>query len=277
MKIAKVINNNVISVIQEDGTELVVMGRGLAFQKKAGAEVDQDQIEKIFALKDKKTNDNFKKLLRDEVPIELMTVVEQIIDYAKDHLGKKLNENIYVSLTDHLNFAIERHQQGTEIKNALLWEIKQLYKEEYQVGLNAIEQIKQMLNINLPEDEAGFIAIHIINAEMNEDVSNTMNITKFMQQIISIVKYHFNVEFDEESLNYFRFITHLKFFAQRVFKGTHYENNDDYLYIMIKRKHLAAAECTEKIKDYILKEYQHELTNEEMLYLTIHIERVVNR
>ncbi|MGE6258423.1 BglG family transcription antiterminator LicT [Heyndrickxia sporothermodurans] len=276
MKIAKVINNNVISVLQTDGSELVIMGRGIAFQKKIGEEVDQEKIEKIFTLKNKQTSDNFKMLLR-EVPIELMVLVEEIIQYAKTKLGKTLNENIYVSLTDHINFAIERYQKGAEIKNALLWEIKQLYREEFLVGKKALEQVNQKFNISLPEDEAGFIAIHLINAEMNEDVANTISITKFIQRIINIVKYHFNVEFEEESLNYFRFITHLKFFAQRIFNGTHYENDDDYLYIMIKQKHKEAAKCTEKIKDYIKHTYNHDLTNEEMLYLTIHIERVVNR
>jgi len=276
MKIAKVINNNVISVLQDDGTELVIMGRGIAFQKKPGEEVEKDRIQKVFALKNKQTSENFKLLLR-EVPMDLMVVVEEIIQYAKHILGKKLNENIYVSLTDHINYAMERHQKGIEIKNALLWEIKQLYKEEFSVGLKALEQIKQTFQISLPEDEAGFIAIHIINAEMNEEMTNTMNITKFIQRIITIVKYHFNVEFEEDSLNYHRFVTHLRFFAQRVFQGTHYENDDDYLYIMIKQKHKEAASCTEKIKDYIQKEYNHTLTNEEMLYLTIHIERVVNR
>ncbi|SDZ25909.1 beta-glucoside operon transcriptional antiterminator [Evansella caseinilytica] len=276
MKIDKILNNNVVSVLQDDGTELVVMGRGLAFQKKRGQEIAEDKVEKIFSLKDKKTSDNFKMLLR-EVPLELMNEVEEIINDATKNLNKKLNENIYVSLTDHINFALERYQKGAAIKNALLWEIKQLYKEEFKVGLKAIKKINERFHVALPEDEAGFIAIHIINAEMNEDVSNTINITKFIQQIINIVKYHFNVEFAEESLNYFRFITHLKFFAQRVFKGTHYENDDDYLYIMIKQKHKEAAQCTEKIKNYIKHQYNHDLTNEEMLYLTIHIERVVNR
>lgn len=276
MKIAKVINNNVVSVYQTDGTELVIMGRGIAFKKKPGDLVDERNIQKVFALKNQQTSDNFKMLLR-EVPIELIVIVEEIIDYAKRMLGRKLNENLYVSLTDHVNFAIERLREGIEIKNALLWEVKQLYKEEFRIGLRMLEQIREKLQLDMPEDEAAFIAIHIINAEMNEDVSITMNITRFMQQIINIVKYHFKTEFDEESLSYYRFITHLKFFAQRVFKGTHYENNYDHLYDAIREKHPDAARCAEKIRDFVLKEYQHELTNEEMLYLTVHLERVVNR
>jgi beta-glucoside operon transcriptional antiterminator len=251
------------------------MGRGVGFQKKQGDLVDETKVEKIFSL-ESKLNEQFKTLLL-EVPVQLVTVVEEVVHYSKNFLGKKINDNIYVTLTDHLNYAIERCKQGILIKNGLLWEIKHLYKEEYMAGQEAIKKIKETFKLELPEDEAGFVALHIVNAEMNEEVSNVINITKFMQQILMIVKYHFNMEFDEDSLNYYRFVTHLKFFAQRIFNNTHYENNDDYLYIMIKEKHKEASECSEKIKDYIKKEYNHELTNEEMLYLTLHIERVVKR
>ncbi len=216
-------------------------------------------------------------MLLREVPLELIEIVEEIITYARDHLNRNLNENIYVSLTDHINFAIERYREGVEIKNALMWEIKQLYKAEFSLGLRTLENIKTKMNLDLPPDEAAFIALHIVNAEMNEEVITTMNITKFIQQIINIAKYHFKMEFDEESLSYFRFITHLKFFSQRVLSGTHYDNNYDHIYDMIKVKHPEAAACTEKIEMFVNKEYNHQLTNEEKLYLTVHIERVVNR
>lgn len=276
MEISKVFNNNVISALQENGEELVIMGRGIGFKKKPGDKVDESRIEKVFALKNKQTSDNFKMLLR-EVPLELVVIVEEIIDYARKNLSNKLNENIYVSLTDHINFAVERHQQGVEIKNVLFWEIKQLYKDEFNIGLKMLEQIKLKMGIDLPEDEAAFIAIHIVNAEMNEEIGTTMDITKFMQQIINIVKYHFGTEFEEDSLSYMRFITHLKFFAQRMLKGIHYKENHDNLFDLIKEKHRESALCAEKIKLFVEKEYNHKLTNEEMLYLTVHIERVVNR
>ena len=98
-----------------------------------------------------------------------------------------------------------------DIKNALLWEIKRLYKEEFMCGVEAIRIIQDKLNIHLPEDEAGFIAMHIVNAELNEEMPNVIQITKLIQDILNIVKYHFQIDLDEESLNYFRFVTHLKF------------------------------------------------------------------
>ncbi|MEC3608190.1 BglG family transcription antiterminator LicT [Bacillus glycinifermentans] len=276
MKIAKVINNNVVSVLDERDQELVVMGRGIAFQKKPGEMVDESRIEKIFRLDNKDISERFKTLL-DEIPIEFMEMTEEIISLAKMRLGKKLNDSIYVSLTDHIHFAIERHKKGMDIKNALLWETKRLYKDEFAIGKEALLMIKNKTGIELPEDEAAFIALHIVNAELNEEMPNIVNITKVMQEILSIVKYHFHVDFDEESLHYYRFITHLKFFAQRLFSGSYMESKDDFLFDTVKNKYRDAYGCTNKIKQYIEKEYGCKLTSEELLYLTIHIERVVHQ
>lgn len=276
MKIAKVINNNVISVVNEQGNELVIMGRGLAFQKKSGDEVDEARIEKVFTLDNKDVSEKFKTLLY-EIPIECMEVCEDIISYAKLQLGKKLNDSIYVSLTDHINFAIQRNKKGLDIKNALLWETKRLYKDEFAIGKEALHMVKNKTGVSLPEDEAGFIALHIVNAELNEEMPNIINITKVMQEILSIVKYHFNIEFDEESLHYYRFVTHLKFFAQRLFNGTYLESQDDFLLETVKEKYHRAYDCTKKIKAYMEQEYEHKLTRDELLYLTIHIERVVKQ
>jgi beta-glucoside operon transcriptional antiterminator len=276
MKIAKVINNNVISVMDEQNKELVIMGRGIAFQKRPGDVVEQEKVEKIFKLDNKDISEKFKTLLYD-IPLEYMEISEAIINYAKDTLGKKLNESIYVSLTDHIVFAIERSKKGLLITNALLWEIKRIYKDEFDIGLKAIEKINNKVGIKLPEDEAGFIAMHIVNAELNEEMPNVVNITKLIQDVLNIVKYHFKIDIDEDSLNYFRFLTHLKFFAQRLFGGTSLVSKDDFLYEMMKEKYKDAFVCVKKIRDYIQKEHGQDLTKEEMAYLAIHIERVVNR
>jgi len=275
VKIAKVINNNVISVI-EGGQELVIMGRGIAFQKRPGDDVDEGKIEKVFKLENKDMTSKFKELLY-EVPPEYVNVTEEIIQYAKQQLGKKLNDVIYISLTDHIHFAIERQRQGMQIVNPLLWEIKRIYKEEFQIGQKALQMIQDRLGIELPEDEAGFIAMHIVNAELNEEMGDIVTMTKIIQDILTIVKYHFKIQLDEESLNYFRFLTHLKFFAQRLMNKTLLNNEERDLYELVKQKYREAYACTEKIKEYIQKTHHDTLTAEEELYLTIHIDRVVRR
>ncbi|MGE6630545.1 BglG family transcription antiterminator LicT [Bacillus sp. NPDC077027] len=276
MIISKVINNNVVSAYDNEHHELVIMGRGIAFQKKSGDPIDEERIEKVFSIQNKDISEKFKTLLYD-IPIEYMQVCEAIIDKARTNLNKNLNDSIYVTLTDHITFAIERHQKGMDIKNALLWEIKRLYKDEFTCGLEALAIIQDKLDIHLPEDEAGFIAMHILNAELNEEMPNVIQITKLIQDILNIVKYHFQIDLDEESLNYFRFVTHLKFFGQRLFNETQMENQNEFLYEVVKEKNVDAFQCAEKINDYVKKEYNRDLIEDEMLYLTLHIDRVVKR
>lgn len=275
MNIEKVFNNNVV-VAKVKGKEVVVMGRGLAFQKRSGDLIEEDKIEKIFTLSNKDINDKFQELVA-EIPMEYMVISEKIINYAKTQLGKKLNDSIYISLTDHIHSAVERYRSGIILKNAMLWDTKRLYRDEFLLGKEALRMIKDQFNIELPEDEAAFIAFHIVNAQLNEDMPIVMNITKVMQEILNIVKYHFRVDFDEEALSYYRFVTHLKFFAQRLLNGNYYNDDDNELFDLFKNKHPASYECIKKIQKFIEEKYSHELTKEEMLYLMIHITRVVEK
>ncbi|RVT60241.1 BglG family transcription antiterminator LicT [Niallia taxi] len=274
MKIEKILNNNAVISIK-DNQEIIIIGRGIAFQKRAGDQIAEEQIDKIFTLENEDMMTNFKTLIAD-MPIEYMQLSEKIIAYAKMKLGKKLNESIYIHLTDHIYYAVDRFKNHLPIKNGLLWEIRQLYRDEYEVGLEALNMICDQFGVILPEDEAGFLALHFINAELNEEMPVVHDMTKIMQEILTLVRYHFKIDFNENSLHFYRFITHLKFFAQRLVKGNHYNSstNDD-LYQVIQMKYPDAHTCALKIKKFIESMYTYVLTDEEMIYLTIHIERVV--
>lgn len=276
MKIEKILNNNAVVSIKDD-QEVIIIGRGVAFQKHAGDEIDQQVIEKIFTLANEDMNKKFKSLIT-EIPIEYLELSERIIEFAKMKLGKKLNESLYIHLTDHIHFAIARFNNNLAIKNGLLWETKQLYKEEYEIGLEALNMILEQFGVILPEDEAGFLALHIVNAGMNEEMTVVKQMTKVMQEIMTIIKYTFRSEIDENSLSYYRFITHLKFFAQRLVKGTHYtQDPSEDLLQMIKDKYAKAYECSLKIRKFVGTHYKYQLTDEELMYLTVHIQRVVNK
>lgn len=275
MKIDKIINNNLIRTFDNNGKEVLVIGCGLGFQKKIGDTVDQSKIEKIYAIENKSDSNKLMTLL-SEIPLEYIQVSNEIISYAKYSLGKRLNDNIYISLTDHISFAIERYKQGLNFNNALLWEIKRFYNHEFLIGKEALAIIKKRLNIELPEDEAASIALHIVNAQLNSrNMNDTLDITKIIQNILNIVKFHFNIELDEYSLHYERFITHLKFFAQRMLSGKVIKSDDNNFCDMIRGQYKDEYLCAEKIKKYIQKEFNHEISDEEMMYLTVHIKRVI--
>ncbi|WP_414043922.1 BglG family transcription antiterminator LicT [Macrococcus sp. EM39E] len=274
MKINKIINNNVISVIQNN-QEQVVMGKGIGFQKQEGDIVEASKIDKIFELSNQEISERFKTLLI-EVPIEVVQAVEAIIDMAKVEYNKQLSDTIYVALTDHINFAIERKRDGMEIKNGLLWEIKKFYHTEYEMGRRALSIVEEKLDVRLSEEEAGFIAIHLLNAE-NNNLADYNQVTEMVHNILSLVKYHFRINFDEESLTYFRFVTHLKFLAQRIFMKQAFNNGEVELYEIVRLKYPDAHKCVKKIDNFLSKKYNHEMSVEELLYLTIHIQRLINR
>ena len=274
MKIDKIINNNVISVTQNN-KEHVVMGKGIGFQKQEGDIVEESKIDKIFDLSSQEISDRFKTLLI-EVPIEVVQAVEKIIEVAKIEYNKDLSDTIYVALTDHINFAIERQQEGMAIKNGLLWEIKKFYPTEYEIGVRALDWIDEIVGVKLPIDEAAFVAIHLLNAEHN-NLADYNQVTEMVQNILSLVKYHFRLDFDEESLTYFRFVTHLKFLAQRIFSDNPLDTSEIELYDIVKVKYKTAFKCVKKIEVFLLKKYQYEMTRDEALYLTIHIQRLISR
>lgn len=253
------------------------MGRGIAFKKKVKDIIVEKNIEKIFTLSNPNINNKFIELI-SSIPLEYTVISEKIITYAKEKTGKKFNESIYISLTDHIYNAIDRHKQGIIVTNGLNFETKRLYSEEYEVGVKALEIIKQEFDVNLAEDEAAFIALHFVNANLNEEMPILIEMTKLIQEILNIVKYNFNIEFDLESLAYYRFSTHLKFFAQRLLNNRINESDEDNdLFYIIKDKYSEAYKCVIKINKYILEKYKYDLSKEEMLYLIIHIQKLISK
>ncbi len=273
MEISKVLNNNVAVVI-ENNEEKIVMGRGICFKKKTGDTIEPETIDKVFYLHNQEVLSRFKELVVD-IPLEYLEIGEEIMDEARLSLGKALNDNIYISMVDHIYTAVVRAKDDILVKNALLWDIQRFYKEEYQIGKKALEIIEKKTGVLLPNDEAGFIALHIVNGQLDEDVHDMYEITKIMQEIENIVRYHFKIEFNEESAYYYRFITHLKFFAQRLVEHKKPNQKEDDLLEVVQVKYANAYQCVEKIAMYIKNQYNYELYDEEKLYLTIHIHRVV--
>ena len=273
MVIDKIINNNIVSAFDDTGKEVVVMGRGIGFGKKAGCEIQKDQIEKVFRIKSQTLAEQFKELLAN-MPLEHARISNDIISYAESELKLRLNQSIYVTLTDHINFAIERLRMKIRLENALLWEIKRFYPQEYRLGQYAVELIEKRLGVILPEDEAGFIALHFVNAEYGTDIRDALNFPNLMQTILKIVKDELQIEFDEDSLHYERFVTHVKFLLQRVYRKELLPAEEEELAAMVQRKYHREYVCSKKIAEYIEKETGSKISGEEMMYLAIHIRRI---
>ena len=264
MKIEKILNNNAFISIDKSGEEIVVMGRGIAFGKKQGNEVELSRGYKIFSNSDKELNQRLKNIVSD-IPEEYMKITEQVVCMLEKEYDKKVNDIIYVSLTEHIHGAVERFKKGIQIKNPLLIDIKRLFRDEYEVSKQALEAIKEEFGIEFEEDEAGYIAQHIVN------------VTRIIQDILNIIKYSYKIDFNEESVYYYRFVTHLKFFAQRILNRLTYEDDDEDVFEVFKDKYNESYKCVLKIKEQIKQIYDYELSKDEQLYLMIHIERITTK
>ena len=276
MNITKILNNNVAVSRNAQGKEVVVMGRGLAFKSRIGDLIDPSKVEKTFTLSEPGVSAKFLEIA-SSIPLQHMLMAERIIGHAKLHLGKKLSDSIYVTLPDHISGSITREQEGIVLSNPLKWDIRRFYPDEFEIGCKAVEVIEEETGIHFDDDEAAFIALHFVNAEMEDDtqsVGGAYQVTCIMQEVCAIVHDTFQIDFDESSLSYYRFITHLKFFAQRVLSGTHYDDDEQEMLEVIRLKYPAAYACTERIGEMVEKQYHFAMTSDEKLYLTANIARI---
>lgn len=274
MEIVKVMNNSLVFVKNDDKNEIIVMGKGIGFMKKAGEFIDSSKIEKIFTLKDDEAKKNYFRAMED-VSSEYVDVTNDIVKYASDILNCKLNDNVFISLIDHISFAIERFNKNISLQNRLLWEVKKFYPNEFKVGIYAVNKINDILGVKLPEEEAGNIAFHIVNAQTeNSEMENTILMIKMMKDILNIIKYHLDVNLDKESLNYSRFITHLQFFLQRVIEGKVADSKNSFILTQVESQYPEKVNCARSIKSYVEKLLNIEVGDDEILYLAMHIIRV---
>lgn len=278
MVIKRILTNNAVVIDNDNGKEEIVCGKGIAFKKKRGDSIDYSQVNQIFVLKDSASIKGLEQIVKD-VPLEYIKLASEINEMAKREFGKEFSDNMIVSLSDHLYTAIKRHKEGLQIKNSLLWDIKNFYENEYRIGLESLNIIKERLHIELPEDEAGFIALHIVNATLEgSNIDSVMKTTVLIQEITTIISYHFHITFDKESIYYNRFITHLKFFSIRLFNKTTYdlEDNNNFLKIVIDQ-YPNVYKCALKISNLLNRKYHYDLKDEELLYLMIHIQRIISK
>lgn len=276
MRIKQILNNNVVSVSDDGGVEYILTGRGLGFNANVDDIVDDSKVEKKFQLTNDAVSSRFKVLL-NEIPVDIIQLTDDIIKQTQVLLDHKLSETLYVSLADHLHFALQRHKDGLEIHNPLEWEVRHFYRKEYVAGRQALALIVSHTGQLLPDAEACSIALHIVNATMNAPDGQIINITKLIFQIQNIVKYWFAITIDDQSLNYQRFVTHLKFFAQRIMNGEVLDNDDADLFQQMPQRYEKILGCVQAITEFVERNHNHVMSSSEKLYLTVHIGNIISR
>lgn len=285
MVIQKILNNNLLQVKGKDGEEMIAMGKGLRFSYRVGDQLKEEDVEKIYLLKDEKNKRDYIRLLED-APAEYVEVIQDAVEMANRRMSCTLNEQIFVTLFDHLIYALERLEKGIVLQNRMLWEIRKFYPKEYLVGTEVLEYINRELGVELPEAEAGNIAFHLVNAQISSQENSTsaqngMLMVKMLKDIFQIIQLYYHYQIDENSINYSRFVIHMQFFLQRLLEDKMLEEDGASIYESVLTEGSAeakkAAGCVEQIRKYIRNLLGKEISREEQIYLIVHITRMTSR
>jgi len=267
--IQKVFNNNVLLVTQKN-KEKILFGKGLGFGRHLGDILPPDtKIDKIFSLDDKANYNNFKELVTT-IDSELIGLCEEIIFMISKELNEELNEKIHISLTDHIAFTLKRLKQNDEIENPFLVETETLYKREFEIAKKAVSMLEKKMNIIIPDGEIGFITLHIHSARNNGKLSNTIKYTFLSNSIVELIEDDLNLQIDTRSIDYARFITHIRFAIERLLNDNSIKNE---LFDVIKKQYSESYSLAEKVCILIENELHLTVVEDEVAYIAVHIEK----
>lgn len=272
LQIERVLNNNVLIADHPSYQEVVLIGKGIGFNRKHGDTIDTDLAEKFFVLKNEKEQQNYIKLL-PFIDNELLEVIISAIHLIKQRTNSQLNEHIHVALTDHLMFAITRVRQGMEITNPFLIETKTLYRFEYEVASDVVELIKKKTGVSLPVGEIGFIALHIHSAITNKTLSDVNQHSQLVSRLIGMIEEQLGLDIDKESIDYMRLVRHLRYTIERVVKGEQVEEPDK-IASLLKQEYPVCYNLAWKIIKIMQQALKKQVFDAEAVYLTMHLQRL---
>lgn len=274
MVIKRIYNNNV-AMVDDACAERIAVGRGIAFGRKRGDELDPASVDKVFTLDDPDQLTRLERLIKG-IPAEHLLIAEEIVEMLRRESKAPIDDNVLIALTDHISMALERERTGVACDNPLLFEIKRFYKDEFALALKAREIIRAHLGIEVSEGEVGFIALHIVNATMKQRADRLVLSIEMISMVLDMVAEAFDVVYDESSVQYERFIRHLQFFAQRVLSRDIAQSKDTFLFDLGKDRYPEAFACAQRIGDRIEATHGCTVSDAEKGYLVYHIMNLVN-
>jgi transcriptional antiterminator len=273
--VAKVLNNNVIIAQHPQYSEVVVIGKGIGFNRKLRDQINLSSVEKMFILRSQEEQEQYKQLL-PQVDEKLIEVVQEIVLHIMHCSRQPLNEHIHIALTDHISFAKRRFEQDIPIHNPFLYETKEIYPEEYKMAEYAIGRINEAMGVELPVDEIGFVALHIVSALSNRQISEVRQHSLLIGELVGLVENYLDYRIPRDSLDYSRLVTHLRFVLERLRRGEAVQETST-LDGLMKREYPEMYSLAWKLTKIIEQRVRIPVYQAEVSYLTIHLQRIAQK
>lgn len=272
MKVIKNINNNVSICVDGNNRQVVVFGKGVGFLKPP-SDIPLSKIEQTFYNIDESTLEMISNIDED-----VINIAKKIIDYARKLINDKdFSANVVLTLSDHISFAIERQKKNMNIKLPIVYDIQYLFNRECEVGKYALGLIKKELFISLPQEEASYIALHLIHAEIQEEKEKEIDDDKVIDNIASIVSKVMEIEIDRNGFNFSRFTTHIYYLLKRCKNKEQLKTENEKMYESLIQNYPKTYDCVKEIANYFKTDLKIDLSDEEKLYLMLHVNRLYQR
>ena len=267
--VIKALNNNMV-LIKEQGVEKILLAKGIGFNKKFGDILEDNlEVDKVFSIEDKKNQENLKEVY-NRVDGEFVAICEEALAEISEELGEELNETIHIGLIDHLAIAMKRLKNKEQINNPFIVEIETLYSVEFEMAKKIVNKLQDKYEIDFPEGEIGFITLHIHSARNGKMISNSIKYSYLSNKIIIYIEEKFNSKIDKRSLDYARFLSHVRFTIERVLTDTVLKND---LIEIIKKSYPVSYEIAEGASKIIEETLDKKIYDDEVAYIAMHVER----
>lgn len=272
-RIIRILNNNGVMVYDmEREEEVILLGSGIGFGKRVNERFELEKSDGIkrYTIVDREEKKRTGRQVIGGMNPVYLEVASRIVDMARQSLNE-MNPNIMIPLADHIAFAVERIKTGVVIENPFHADIQTLYPEEYQVALAARRIIKEAVNCELPEEEVGYIALHVRAGRMDEKLEESLKTVALLGKVLDVVEKGLEISLDSHSFTYERFMAHLRYLIACVKNGDPISlNMDEYARTQFPESYrLAIAACR-----VIEEELNMQVPKEAVGHLGIHIERL---
>lgn len=267
--VIKSLNNNMV-LVKNNGIEKILLSKGIGFNRKLGDIICEDiRVDKIFSIEDQQNQQSLKEVY-SRVDGEFVAVCEEAIAEICEDLHEELNESIHIGLIDHLALAMKRLKKKEEIINPFIVEIETLYNVEFEMAKKIIKKIQRKYKVRFPKGEVGFIALHIHSARQGRNLSNTIKYSYIANRIIEHIEYSFNAKINKKSLDYARFLSHIRFTMERILTNISLKND---LIGVIKSSYPKSYKIAEESSNIIEEALDKKVIEDEIAYIAMHIER----
>ena len=271
----KKINNNVLLCRDGNGQEVIAMGRGLGFAP-LPREVPLGEIERTFY----QVNSRYIASLED-LPKEVMDFCADMMDIVASQIPCELSPNAVFTLADHIAFALERTRKRIHIRMLPPFDLQQMYPDEWRSGKYIWERACREFGVQLPREEIVGIAMNLINSRVGdgdgEKNDRLEEDARMLDDITHIIESRFRIIIDREGFNYSRFVTHMEYLFQRIHRHERVSSDNLQMYDTMIKGYPDIAACVDKIAAHISKTWDCSLSEEEKLYLMLHINRICSK